>query len=139
MRKMGVGSESDAVDSATSEIGRFVELGERIARLRRRKGWDRAALARKLGVSRDRIAKWERGENAPPLEILVALRRLLGATLDELVTGRRGASPVVALSEEERERVARCLEEVRHLLENLTVPEGEGGEWVDGAGIDPDG
>src|ERR1700712_3081111 len=111
MGKMGVGSESDAVDSATPEVGRFVELGERIARLRRRKGWDRAALARELGVARDRVAKWERGENAPPLEILVALRRLLGTTLDELVTGRRGASPAVTLSEEERERVARCLEE----------------------------
>jgi transcriptional regulator with XRE-family HTH domain len=138
MGKMETGPESGAVDSATSEVGRFFEMGERIARLRHQKGWGQAVLARKLGVSRERISKWERGENAPPLEILVALRRLLGVTLDELVTGK-AAPPVLELREEERERVARCLAEVRQLLGNLTELKDEGVEWVDGAGIDPDG
>jgi transcriptional regulator with XRE-family HTH domain len=127
MEETEIGLELDAVDSATSEVGRFVEMGERIARLRHRRGWDRAVMARKLGVSRDRISKWERGENAPPLEILVALRRLLGVTLDELVTGK-AAPPAMELSEEERERAARCLAELRHLLERSHQVEGEGAQ-----------
>ncbi|MEO6193784.1 MAG: helix-turn-helix transcriptional regulator [Thermoanaerobaculia bacterium] len=71
-----------------SRSGRFGELGTRIARLRIEKGWERLLLAEKLGVSRDRLSKWERGENAPPLAILVALTILFEVTVDELVTGK---------------------------------------------------
>jgi transcriptional regulator with XRE-family HTH domain len=91
----------DVADNANDGAGRFGELGGRIARLRSRKGWDRVLLARKLGVSRDRLSKWERGENAPPLEILVMLAILLEVTLDELLTGKPWAGD--ALSAEEAE------------------------------------
>jgi DNA-binding transcriptional regulator YiaG len=75
-------------ESASSQARRFSELGARILRLRTGKGWERTELARELGVSRDRVSKWERGENAPPLEFLVPLAILLEVTLDELVTGK---------------------------------------------------
>ena len=80
--------ELGAVETAKSGGGYLAELGARIVRLRSEKGWDRVVLARKLGVSRDRLSKWERGKNAPPLKILVLLGNLLEVTLDELVTGR---------------------------------------------------
>lgn len=62
-------------------------LGERIVRLREAKGWSRAALARRLGVSRGRLGHWERGLHAPPIVIQMALSRTLGVTFSELVTG----------------------------------------------------
>ncbi|HEV8578741.1 MAG TPA: helix-turn-helix transcriptional regulator [Thermoanaerobaculia bacterium] len=67
--------------------GLLEEVGRRIVRLREKRGWTRADLARRLGVPRGRLAHWERGENTPPLEVLAALRRELGVSLDELVTG----------------------------------------------------
>jgi transcriptional regulator with XRE-family HTH domain len=62
-------------------------VGRRIVQLRQRKKWSRADLARRLGVTRERLAHWERGENTPPLDALIALRRELGVSIDELVTG----------------------------------------------------
>ena len=62
-------------------------FGRRIVRLRQRKGWSRVELAGELGVSRERLAKWERGAHEPPLAMLIALRAVLGVSLDELVAG----------------------------------------------------
>lgn len=62
-------------------------IGVRIVSLRRRRGWSRVELARRLGVRRDRLAKWELGKSIPPVEMLVALRNALGVSLDELITG----------------------------------------------------
>ena len=101
MEKVEAKPESGVAESANSEAGRFGELGARIARLRTEKGWERPVLARKLGVSRDRLAKWERGKNAPPLAILVSLRTLLEVTLDELVTGKPWAGIAPGVEEGE--------------------------------------
>ena len=101
-------------EPANSEIERVGDLGTRIVRLRSKEGWGRTVLARKLGVSRDRLSKWERGENAPPLEILVLLGALLKVTLDELVTGKPPAGD--ALSAEERAgAVSECVEELERV------------------------
>jgi transcriptional regulator with XRE-family HTH domain len=63
------------------------ELGGRIVRFRERRGWSRVDLAQRLGVGRDRLAKWELGKHLPPVEMLAALRNTLGVSLDELITG----------------------------------------------------
>ncbi len=89
MAEMEIGSDPGVADSARPRAGRFSELGTRIAWLRIEKGWERLVLAEKLGVSRDRLSKWERGENAPPLEILVSLAILLAGP----GAGRGPASP----------------------------------------------
>ncbi len=106
--------ELDAAEPANSGVGRFVDLGARIVRLRSEKGWGRTALARKLGVSRDRLSKWERGENAPPLEILVLLGTLLEVTLDQLVTGKPWAGDALS-AEEQAGAVSGCVEEVERM------------------------
>ena len=67
------------------------ELGKRITNLRKRKSWSRLKLARRLGVPRSRVGFWERGEHAPPIELLVALSEVLDVSLDELVKGGRRA------------------------------------------------
>ncbi len=68
-----------------------MNLGERIYALRTGKGLSQEALADALEVSRQSISKWENNAAVPELEKLVKMSALFGVTLDELVTGNRGA------------------------------------------------
>jgi transcriptional regulator with XRE-family HTH domain len=90
-------------------------LGERIVRLREAKGWSRTALARRLRVSRGRLGHWERGGNAPPIVIQIALSRELGIPFTELVTGEAPAEP--RRGGEVRAEAERHLEALRRLLD----------------------
>jgi ribosome-binding protein aMBF1 (putative translation factor) len=72
-----------------SEDELVAALGRRIVRLRESKGWDRVELARRLGVTRERLGHWERGKHMPPLQALIGLGRELGLSIDELVSGER--------------------------------------------------
>lgn len=82
--------DEEIVDSAAIQAPSALQaFGLRIVRLRQRKGWSRVELAGELGVSRERLAKWERGAHEPPLAMLIALRTVLGVSLDELVAGAR--------------------------------------------------
>lgn len=83
------------------------DLGLRIVKLRKKRGWSQGELAKQLGVSRSRLSNWERGLNAPSLEDLTALVDLLGATLDELVLGRE--EPPSPLPAGQRENLAMLL------------------------------
>ena len=64
-------------------------LGRRIVALREARTWQRAHLARRLGVPKARLAFWERGQNEPPLSMLLALGRVLEVSIEELA----GAEP----------------------------------------------
>ena len=65
-----------------------LELGNRLAAMRKEKGYSQEELAEKLGVSRQAVSKWERGEASPDTDNLIALASLYGVTLDELVHGK---------------------------------------------------
>ena len=93
----------------------FAAFGRRIASRRSGKGWSRVELARELGIPRDRLAKWERGDNGPPFPMLIRLRTVLGMTIDELITGERPAAK--AMTEEEKRELAECVECLNRLLE----------------------
>jgi len=88
-------------------------MGRRIVQLRKRREWSQGELARWLGVTRERVGNWERGDHAPPLEALVALGEVLRVPLDELVAGKRKGR---WLGEEERKRVAGLLAELSEIL-----------------------
>lgn len=45
-----------------------VETAQRLADLRRSKGFSQEGLARKLGLSRQAVSKWERAESSPDTE-----------------------------------------------------------------------
>ena len=62
-------------------------LGEMISRLRKERGLSQVDLADQLGVSRQSVSKWETDASVPDLDKLVALSRLFGVTLDQLVCG----------------------------------------------------
>ena len=88
-------------------------VGRRIVRERKRRGWSQGDLARRLGVKRERMGNWERGENAPRLEELALLGQILRLSLDELVYGRKRGR---RLSEDELRRGEQCLAGLVELL-----------------------
>ena len=61
-------------------------IGMNIACLRRRNNLTQEQLAEKLHVSRQTLAKWERGESEPDVRSLVALSELFQVSLDNLVS-----------------------------------------------------
>ncbi len=62
-----------------------LKLGTKLSDLRKRNGYSQEALAEKLGISRQAVSKWERGESTPDTDTLIELSRLYSVSLDELV------------------------------------------------------
>ena len=62
-----------------------IELANRLAELRKQKGLSQEELADRLGVSRQAISKWERGEASPDTDNLIELAKIYDISLDELV------------------------------------------------------
>lgn len=58
---------------------------------RKKNGFTQEQVAEKLGVSRQAVAKWERGETLPDIENVVALADIYEVTVDSLV--RNMATP----------------------------------------------
>lgn len=60
-------------------------IGENITALRRLSGLSQEALAEKLDVSRQTLAKWESGESVPDVLRCDALAELFNVSLDDLL------------------------------------------------------
>ena len=72
-----------------------MKLEEKLTALRKEKGLSQLELAEALGVSRQAVSRWEVGASAPGTENLLALSRLYGVPLDELVGGPARAAELV--------------------------------------------
>ena len=68
-------------------------LGERIAHYRKQQRLSQELLSQQLGVSRQSVSKWERDESMPEAEKLPQLAKVLGVSLDLLLTGEEGEAP----------------------------------------------
>ena len=79
-----------------------VEIAQRLAELRRKKGYSQEALANALGLSRQAVSKWERAESSPDTENLIALAKLYGVSLDELIRVAPEVEDDVAFENAER-------------------------------------
>ena len=53
-----------------------LKTANRLQQLRKENGYSQDALAEKLGLSRQAISKWERGESSPDTDNLIALAEL---------------------------------------------------------------
>ena len=62
-----------------------MEFHEKLVLLRAKHGYTQAALALKVGVTRQSVYKWEKGESYPEAMTLLALRDLFGITIDALI------------------------------------------------------
>lgn len=60
-------------------------LGQRIQDLRKQAGLSQEALGETLGVSRQAVSKWEGDNGIPELDTLIAMSRLFGVTVGQLL------------------------------------------------------
>ena len=75
-------------------------LGQRIRQQRERRQLRQADIASALRLTSQAVSKWERGENAPDIAVLLDLARLLGVSVEWILTGRQeapGTFPAVVL------------------------------------------
>ena len=64
-----------------------LKIANRLYEYRKKAGISQDQLADKIGVSRQAVSKWERGEASPDTENLIALSEIYKVSLDELVKG----------------------------------------------------
>ena len=93
-------------------------LSEKIAALRRQKGWSQEELAEKLDVSRQAVSKWESAQSTPDVERIVQLAELFHVSTDYLL--REGENvpamePAAVKAEEAARQVS--LEEAGELID----------------------
>ena len=64
-----------------------IQVGKTIAKLRQNKNMTQQQLAAALSVSHQAVSKWETGAALPDVQTLVALTRLFGITIEQLLEG----------------------------------------------------
>lgn len=62
------------------------KLADNLVFLRKENDFTQNDISEKLFVSRQAVSKWERGESIPDIDTLLALSKLYGVTIDELLT-----------------------------------------------------
>ena len=72
-------------------------LGKRIAQYRKEKGLTQEALAQAMNVSAQAVSKWENDQTCPDIASLPQLSRILGVTVDELLSGKTENLPAVTM------------------------------------------
>lgn len=64
-----------------------MEIANRLVTMRKEAGFSQEELAEKVGVSRQAISNWERGESSPDTDNLIMLAHIYHKTVDEILTG----------------------------------------------------
>ncbi len=75
------------------------KIVERLQKLRKEHGYSQEQLADELGVTRQAISKWERGEASPDTENLIALARLYNISVDDVLFEKPKAEEAAAENE----------------------------------------
>ena len=57
-----------------------------------------------LGVSPQAVSKWENDQTCPDITLLPDLAKILGVTVDELLSGKQAVQPTVTLVPEEKRK-----------------------------------
>ena len=64
-------------------------IGKFIATCRKEKGLTQAQLAEKLNITNREVSKWESGKSIPDASIMLDLFKILGISVNELLSGER--------------------------------------------------
>ena len=88
----------DAVAITTDEKAFFVQLGARIAQLRKAAGITQVQMAEVLGMSQQTVNSYEVGRRRVPVSALPTIARALAVSIEELIgepakPGKRGPTP----------------------------------------------
>lgn len=62
-----------------------IEIANSLYKLRKKNGFSQEELAEKIGVSRQAVSKWERSESSPDTENLIALSKIYGVKIDDML------------------------------------------------------
>ena len=81
-----------------------MELKEKLAELRSRRGLSQQDVAEALDVSRQAVSRWETGAAVPGRDSLLALSRLFGVSVEELVSPAELAVPPAESRDRDRRR-----------------------------------
>ena len=84
-----------------------IEIANRLAKLRKEKGYSQEELAEKLGLSRQAVSKWERAESSPDTDNLICLAKLYNISLDELLKTEEDVETIKDSVKEQQERKKR--------------------------------
>lgn len=83
-------------------------LGRRISEYRRRQGLTQEEVAETLGISSQAVSKWENDVSCPDILLLPELARLLGVTVDALLSGEK-ATEVQLVPAEKRKSLEEMM------------------------------
>ena len=109
-----------------------IETANRLYELRKKNNLSQEELAEKLGVSRQAVSKWERSEASPDTDNLIALAKIYGLSLDELIYGEKGEKSDGTRDRPEQDEAAESTEAREDVYIDI---EGDG----DKVKIGPDG
>ncbi|MBE6987196.1 MAG: helix-turn-helix domain-containing protein [Ruminococcaceae bacterium] len=87
----------------------------KIQELRKNAGLSQEALAEQLGVSRQAVSKWESGINIPDIDKIIAISKIFGVSLSELLTGEKENVSVAAETPVPDEKYEELLQQ--HLMQ----------------------
>jgi transcriptional regulator with XRE-family HTH domain len=79
-------------------------IGKRIAALRRETNLKQDDLAQMLEVSPQAVSKWENDQTCPDISLLPKLAKILGVSVDELLSDKQELQPVVTLVPEDQRK-----------------------------------
>ncbi|MGN7198405.1 helix-turn-helix domain-containing protein [Bacillus mycoides] len=68
-----------------------MNLGSQLKKLRESKSFSQEDVARKVGVTRQAVYKWESNKSYPDIDNLILLSELYEVTIDELIKGSEDA------------------------------------------------
>lgn len=109
-------------------------LGQRIQELRKQAGLSQEGLGEALGVSRQAVSKWESDGGIPELDTLIAMSRMFGITVGQLLgveEPREEEAAQPSVNEELVEAVLRrYAEESRRPAESEQPPKYPIGSWI---------
>ena len=95
-------------------------IGKRIAALRREKNLKQDDLAQMLEVSPQAVSKWENDQTCPDISLLPKLAKILGVSVDELLSGKQELQPVVTLAPEEQRK------DIKDMMLRIVVDSSDG-------------
>ena len=92
-------------------------IGKRIAQLRKEKGLIQEELSQMMEVSAQAVSKWENDQTCPDIASLPKLAKILGVTVDELLSGKEENAPVARVLEPEARK------ELKDMMLRIVVDE----------------
>lgn len=73
------------ISKRTGEREDRMSLAEKIALLRKQKGWSQEELAERMDISRQSVSKWESGQSVPDLDKIIKISNIFAVSTDYLL------------------------------------------------------